>query len=299
VWFVCSCDIRAVKARRAAARAASDATAPEDRKFLQFVPLQLFSRELRFNTMVGLLFCLGTLLPIWTSLMARRSWFSELQAALASGRQDEMVFLAFDLLFLEGFDLRDSPLIERKRVLKSLFDETGLSGPIQYADHLEAAGPRMFEHAGKLGFEGIVSKKADAPYRSDRNEAWLKVKCAQRAKFPVVGFVKDPTGVAALHLGRRHGKDLVYMGKVGTGWSRTVSSLALIETNEADQGSQGHLGRTGVRRRSRVPRHHQRRAAACELVQGPVKGIYPPLQRRWLGVRKPPGVDEPESDTAA
>ena len=72
-----------------------------------------------------------------------------------------------------------------------------------------------------MNYEGIVSKKADAPYRSDRNEAWLKVKCAQRAKFPVVGFVKDPTGVAALHLGRKDGKDLVYMGKVGTGWSRT------------------------------------------------------------------------------
>jgi bifunctional non-homologous end joining protein LigD len=73
----------------------------------------------------------------------------------------------------------------------------------------------LFEHAAKLSFEGIVSKNAQAPYRSDRNEGWLKIKTVQKGKFPVIGFVKDPTGVAALYLGKREGKDLVYMGKVG------------------------------------------------------------------------------------
>lgn len=82
----------------------------------------------------------------------------------------------------------------------------------------------MFEHAAKLNFEGIVSKNAQAPYRSDRNEGWLKIKTVQKGKFPVIGFVKDPTGVAALYLGEREGKDLIYMGKVGTGWSWTISS---------------------------------------------------------------------------
>jgi bifunctional non-homologous end joining protein LigD len=82
----------------------------------------------------------------------------------------------------------------------------------------------MFEHAARLGWEGIDSKRADAPYRLERTETWLKIKTAQKEKFPVIGFVKDPTGVAALYLGKREGKVLVYMGKVGTGWSRTVSS---------------------------------------------------------------------------
>lgn len=72
--------------------------------------------------------------------------------------------------------------------------------------------------------EGIVSKRADAPYRSERTEAWLKIKTVQRGKFPLVGFIKDPTGVAALYLGKQEGKDLVYMGKVGTGWDRTTSA---------------------------------------------------------------------------
>jgi bifunctional non-homologous end joining protein LigD len=60
----------------------------------------------------------------------------------------------------------------------------------------------MFEHAAKLNWEGIISKRADAPYRSERNENWLKIKTVQKGKFPVIGFVKDPTGVAALYLGK-------------------------------------------------------------------------------------------------
>ena len=82
----------------------------------------------------------------------------------------------------------------------------------------------MFEHAAKLNWEGIISKRADAQYRSERTEAWQKIKTVQKGQFPVIGFVKDPTGIAALYLGKREGKELVYMGKVGTGWSRTVSS---------------------------------------------------------------------------
>ena len=81
----------------------------------------------------------------------------------------------------------------------------------------------MLAQACKLKFEGIISKNTGGPYRSERSDAWIKVKCLQRSKFLVVGFVKDPTGVAALHLGRQEGKDLLYAGKVGTGWSRTVS----------------------------------------------------------------------------
>ena len=67
-------------------------------------------------------------------------------------------------------------------------------------------------------------EKGRCPYQSERSDAWVKIKCVQREKFPVVGFVKDPTGVAALHLGSKVGRELIYVGKVGTGWSRTVSS---------------------------------------------------------------------------
>jgi len=151
-----------------------------------------------------------------------RTNFSELQAELAAGRQGRLVYYAFDLLWRDG-DLRTLPQIERKQRLLDLLGENDVELPVLYSEHLTGDGQEMFEHAAKLGWEGIVSNRADASYRSERTEAWLKVKTVQREKFPVVGFVKDPTGVAALYLGKRDGKDLVYMGKVGTGWSRTVS----------------------------------------------------------------------------
>ena len=152
-----------------------------------------------------------------------RTNFSELQAELAAGRQDRLVYYAFDLLWRDR-DLRKLPQVERKRMLSDLLGENDIGHPVIYSEHLTSDGQEMFEHATKLNFEGIVSKNAQAPYRSDRNEGWLKIKTVQQGKFPVIGFVKDPTGVAALYLGKREGKDLVYMGKVGTGWSRTVSS---------------------------------------------------------------------------
>ena len=161
-----------------------------------------------------------------------RTNFSQLQAELASGRQRALAFYAFELLFLEGFDLQRSPQLERKRVLKMLFDETKLKSPILYSDHLVTDGNEMFQHACKLNWEGIISKNAEAPYRSERNEGWLKIKCSQRAKFPVIGFIKDPGGIAALYLGKHDGKELSYIGKVGTGWSRTVSADLRKKLNE-------------------------------------------------------------------
>src|SRR5438552_7503077 len=149
-----------------------------------------------------------------------RTNFSELQAELAAGKQGRLVYYAFDLLWRDG-DLRKVPQIERKQALSDLLGENDSELPVLYSEHLTGDGQEMFAHAAKLGWEGIISKNATAPYRSGRNEAWLKVKCVQTGKFPVVGFIKDPSGVAALYLGKREGKDLVYMG---TGWSRTVSS---------------------------------------------------------------------------
>jgi bifunctional non-homologous end joining protein LigD len=152
-----------------------------------------------------------------------RTNFSELQADLGRGDQDRLVYFAFDFLWLDGKDLRRMAQLARKALLKQLIDENGLEAPIFYSEHHEGDGQALFEAASKLNYEGIVSKRVDAPYRSERVETWQKIK-TKREKFPVVGFVKDPSGVAALYLGKHEGKELRYMGKVGTGWSRTMSA---------------------------------------------------------------------------
>jgi bifunctional non-homologous end joining protein LigD len=145
-----------------------------------------------------------------------RTNFSELQADLGRGDQDRLLYFAFDLLWLDGKDLRKEPQLERKRLLKDLIDRHRIENP--------GDGQTLFAAAGKLNYEGIVSKRVDAPYRSERVEAWQKIKTVQKGKFPVVGFIKDPSGVAALYLGKHEGRELVYMGKVGTGWNRTTSA---------------------------------------------------------------------------
>lgn len=106
-----------------------------------------------------------------------------------------------------------------------------------YSGHLEGNGQKLFERAAKLNYEGIA-EKTDASYRSDRNEGWHKIKTVQRGKFPVVGFIKDPTGVAALYLGKQEGTNLVYMGKVGTGWNRTTSSRIRKGTRQCRQSQE-------------------------------------------------------------
>jgi bifunctional non-homologous end joining protein LigD len=153
-----------------------------------------------------------------------RTNFSELQADLGRGDQDRLVYFAFDLLWLDGKDLRRMAQLARKELLKEFIEANEVERPILYSEHHEGDGQALFEAASKLNYEGIVSKRVDAPYRSERVEAWQKIKTVQREKFPVVGFVKDPSGVAALYLGKQEGKELRYMGKVGTDWSRTKSA---------------------------------------------------------------------------
>ncbi|WOH67969.1 hypothetical protein [Bradyrhizobium sp. BWA-3-5] len=119
-----------------------------------------------------------------------RTNFAELQAELAAGRQDRLVYYALDRLWRNG-DLGKLPQIERKQLLLDLLGENAVELPVLYSEHLVGDDQKMFEHAAKLNWEGIISKRADAPYRSERNENWLKIKAIHKGKFPVVGFIKD------------------------------------------------------------------------------------------------------------
>jgi bifunctional non-homologous end joining protein LigD len=87
----------------------------------------------------------------------QRTDFGALQADLAASRQDRLLFYAFDLLHLEGFDLRKAPLIERKRILKALYDETGVAAPMLNSEHLQTHGAEMFEGARRMNLDGSCS----------------------------------------------------------------------------------------------------------------------------------------------
>jgi bifunctional non-homologous end joining protein LigD len=100
-----------------------------------------------------------------------RTNFSELQAELAAGGQSRLVYYAFDLLWRDGEELRRIPQLERKCALQRLFQANDLEAPAFYSEDLVGDGQKMFEHATGLNFEGIIPKKADASYKSERGEA--------------------------------------------------------------------------------------------------------------------------------
>lgn len=146
--------------------------------------------------------------------------FPMLVDALKNGSGD-MLFYGFDLLYLDGHDLRDAPLVARKQALAALLAETGLDR-IRYSDHIAGDGDAVFRHASRLGLEGIISKQAAAPYRSGRVKTWLKVKSSQSDSFVIAGFVPstvDAKSVGALVLGEYAGNRLVPVGHCGSGFT--------------------------------------------------------------------------------
>ncbi|HEY0634551.1 MAG TPA: DNA ligase D [Gammaproteobacteria bacterium] len=152
------------------------------------------------------------------------SSFRELQEALSRKQTDALIYQAFDLVYLEGYDLSAVPLIERKLALRQLLEAAGYesSGVVRYTDHVQGQGPEIFEQACSLGLEGIIAKRANAPYRSGRGRLWLKVKCTQHAKFVVGGYTPPAgarSGFGALLLGTFRDGQLEYAGRVGTGFS--------------------------------------------------------------------------------
>ena len=148
--------------------------------------------------------------------------FQALQASLKEGT-GTLAYFAFDLLREGGEDLTPLPNIERKQRLATLLE--GVPEPIHYAEHITGSGEKLFESLCAQGLEGIVSKRADAPYRGKRVQNWLKVKCLRRQEFVIVGWTPSDKGrgFRSLLLGL-HGADgtMVYAGKVGTGFDRAA-----------------------------------------------------------------------------
>ena len=157
------------------------------------------------------------------------SRFGLLQDALSEGAGNKLVFYAFDLLYLDGWDLRQVPLFKRKALLAQLLSghATGRSA-IQLSDHVEGDGNALYERASELGLEGIVSKRASAAYQSGRSKTWTKTKALSTGDFVIAGYTTSQRaeGLASLALGEWEDGELHYRGKVGTGFdSATLHSL--------------------------------------------------------------------------
>lgn len=160
------------------------------------------------------------------ALLQKRGRLTRRADVAAAAVQLPATYYAFDLLAFGGLDLRELPLVDRKRLLRSVLPTVG---PVRYSEHIDRDGIAVFDHAARLGIEGVVAKRAAAPYASGRSADWLKIRTIRTDDFVVVGWT-DPKGTrrgfGALHLGcwtsppaDDPGARLLYAGSVGTGFS--------------------------------------------------------------------------------
>ena len=153
--------------------------------------------------------------------------FSLLQDDLGASRSDRLVYYVFDLLYCEGFDLTQVKLVDRKKLLEEIVAGLSPASPIRFSAHIDEDGPTVFEHAARIGLEGIVSKRGDLPYRPGRGDHWRKTKGMLRQEFVILGFVPSTVAkgtVGALPLGYHEDGALHYAGRVGSGFSAGQAS---------------------------------------------------------------------------
>lgn len=153
--------------------------------------------------------------------------FSALQNALSEGDASGMVYYAFDLLHLDGYDLTRVALVERKSVLDALL-KAAAPDVLRFSEHFKEKGDLMLQHVCRLGAEGIVSKKRDSLYVSRRTADWEKAKCADRQEFVVAGFVPSTTAakaIGSLVLGYYDGGKFLHAGRVGSGFSNQMATV--------------------------------------------------------------------------
>ena len=197
-------------------------------------------------------------------------------------------YYIFDVLWADGTDLRPQPLRERKQRLHELLD---FADPLRFTEHRVGDGVEFYSEACRLGWEGLIAKRASAPYQAGRTRDWLKFKCENNQELVIGGFT-DPqgtrTGLGALLLGYYNsGGQLVYAGKVGTGFNQQTLDLLHTELSAMAQDrspfkagrsaprARGALDPAPARRADRLQRMDHGRAAAPPQVPGTPPGQEP------------------------
>ncbi|RJR38349.1 MAG: DNA ligase D [Desulfobacteraceae bacterium] len=164
------------------------------------------------------------------------------EGLLPWGKIGKIGYYIFDILYYEGYDLTRTPLFRRKKVVKEVLEKGGAPPSMLYGDHIEGRGRTVYDHACRLGMEGIVSKRQDSRYEQRRSANWLKTKCVQRQEF-VIGGYSEPggsrVGFGALLVGFYNDSgELIYAGRVGTGFNeaslrRTMKALEALEQDKS------------------------------------------------------------------